>query len=156
MSDLRELYQSTILDHNKKPRNFRTLAPATHHADGFNPLCGDKVSVWIEVKDGVIRDVSFQGSGCAISTASASMMTESVKGKTLAEVETLFRRFHDVVTGEIGAEPSDDELEALGKLAVFAGVREYPARVKCATLVWHALRAALADGAGADRPVSTE
>jgi nitrogen fixation NifU-like protein len=153
MSDLRELYQSTILDHNKKPRNFRVLERATHHADGYNPLCGDKVSVWVDVEDGVIRDVSFQGSGCAISTASASMMTETVKGKALAEADAIFERFHDVVTGEIDAEPSDEDLDALGKLAVFAGVREYPARVKCATLVWHALRAALAGGAAA---VSTE
>lgn len=153
MSDLRELYQSTILDHNKKPRNFRALEHASHRADGYNPLCGDKVSVWLDVSDGVIRDVSFQGSGCAISTASASMMTECVKGKPIAQVEALFERFHDVVTGGIDDEPSDEELDALGKLAVFAGVREYPARVKCATLVWHALRSALANGA---EPVSTE
>jgi len=153
MSDLRELYQSTILDHNKKPRNFRVLEHPTHHADGYNPLCGDKVSVYLEVDGGVIRDVSFQGSGCAISTASASMMTETVKGMAIAEADAIFHRFHDVVTGEIDAEPSDEDLDALGKLAVFAGVREYPARVKCATLVWHALRAALAGGAA---PVSTE
>lgn len=153
MSDLRELYQSTILDHNKKPRNFRALAHPTHHADGYNPLCGDKVSVYLDVDGGVIRDVSFQGSGCAISTASASMMTETVKGKAIAEADAIFHRFHAVVTGEIDAEPSDEDLDALGKLAVFAGVREYPVRVKCATLVWHALRAALAGGAA---PVSTE
>lgn len=153
MSDLRELYQSTILDHNKKPRNFHALARPTHHADGFNPLCGDKISVWLQVEADVIRDVSFQGSGCAISTASASIMTESVKGKPVAEADALFQRFHDVVTGGIGDEPSDETLDALGKLAVFAGVREYPARVKCASLAWHALRAALAGGAA---PVSTE
>lgn len=153
MSDLRELYQSTILDHNKRPRNFRVLEHATHHADGYNPLCGDRVTVWLDVRDGVIRDVAFQGAGCAISTASASMMTESVKGRPVADAEALYRRFHDMATGPIGDEPNDDELDSLGKLAVFAGVREYPARVKCATLVWHALRAALAGGAA---PVSTE
>lgn len=153
MSDLRELYQSTILDHNKRPRNFRVLEHATHHADGYNPLCGDRVTVWLDVRDGVIRDVAFQGAGCAISTASASMMTESVKGRPVADAEALYRRFHDMATGPIGDEPNDDELDSLGKLAVFAGVREYPARVKCATLVWHALRAALA---GRAAPVSTE
>jgi nitrogen fixation NifU-like protein len=117
-----------------------------------NPLCGDKVTVHLELDGDVVRDVGFEGSGCAISTASASMMTESVKGKTLGEAESMFRRFHDVVTGPIGAEPPAEDLDALGKLAVFAGVREFPARVKCATLVWHALRSALAGGV----TVSTE
>jgi nitrogen fixation NifU-like protein len=151
VSDLRELYQSVILDHNKRPRNQRRPEHANRRAEGFNPLCGDKVTVHLELDGDVVRDVGFEGSGCAISTASASMMTETVKGKTLAEAEAIFRRFHDVVTGPM-AEPSPEALDALGKLAVFAGVREYPARVKCATLVWHALRSAIAAGA----TVSTE
>ena len=129
---LRELYQEVILDHTKNPRNFRELENASHDAKGHNPLCGDRLSLYILVEDGVIRDVSFKGAGCAISTASASMMTEALKGKTEAEAEALFGAFHDVVTGKEGA----DE-EALGKLAVFAGVRDYPVRVKCATLAWH-------------------
>ncbi len=153
MSDVRELYQSVILDHNKKPRNFRRPEHSNRRADGYNPLCGDKVTVHLFVEDGVVRDVGFEGSGCAISTASASMMTESIKGKSVAEAERMFERFHHVVTGEIGSEPADDEMAALGKLAVFAGVREYPARVKCATLVWHALHSALA---GRPEAVSTE
>jgi nitrogen fixation NifU-like protein len=147
MSDLRDLYQEVILDHNKRPRNFRALAPATHHADGYNPLCGDKVTVYLDIHDEIIQDIAFQGSGCAISTASASLMTEALKGKPVAEVEHLFEEFHDVVTGV--AEPS----RALGKLAILAGVRDYPARVKCATLAWHTLRAALENQA---QPVSTE
>lgn len=146
MSDIRELYQSVILDHNRRPRNFRPMESCTHHADGVNPLCGDRVSVFVDLDGERIRDVAFQGSGCAISTASASMMTETIKGRTIPEAEALFRRFHDVVTGEIVREPREEDLEALGKLAVFAGVREFPARVKCATLVWHALHNALAGG----------
>ncbi len=145
---LRELYQEVILDHTKNPRNFRELENASHDAKGHNPLCGDRLSLYILVEDGVIRDVSFKGAGCAISTASASMMTEALKGKTEAEAETLFGAFHDVVTGKEGA----DE-EALGKLAVFAGVRDYPVRVKCATLAWHTLKAALVDK---EETVSTE
>ena len=145
---LRELYQEVILDHTKNPRNFRELENASHDAKGHNPLCGDRLSLYILVEDGVIRDVSFKGAGCAISTASASMMTEALKGKTEAEAEALFGAFHDVVTGKEGA----DE-EALGKLAVFAGVRDYPVRVKCATLAWHTLRAALAEK---EQAVSTE
>lgn len=138
MTDLRELYQEVILDHHKRPRNFRKVDGANREANGHNPLCGDKVTVTMVVENGTIRDVGFQGSGCAISTASASMMTESIKGKTQAEAEALFRRFHDLVTGrEKGGESS------LGKLAVFAGVRDYPVRVKCASLAWHTLRAAL-------------
>ncbi len=140
MSDLRELYQEVILDHHKKPRNFRKLEDANNKAEGFNPLCGDKITLFLKVENGVIRDVGFVGSGCAISTASASMMTESLKGKTEAEIESLFERFHDLVTGKT---PPEADLEALGKLAVFAGVRDYPVRVKCATLCWHTLRAAL-------------
>ena len=153
MSDVRELYQSVILDHNKRPRNFRKVEGANRRADGYNPLCGDKVTVQLRVEDGVVRDVGFEGSGCAISTASASMMTESVKGRSLADVEQLFQRFHDLLVGEVRAEPSADLQTALGKLTVFSGVREYPARVKCATLVWHALHSALEGGADS---VSTE
>jgi nitrogen fixation NifU-like protein len=137
MSELRELYQSTILDHNKSPRNFRVPNGANRRADGHNPLCGDKVSVYAAVDGSTLRDVGFQGSGCAISTASASLMTQAVKGKSVAETLKLFDEFHALVTA--GTLPS----HALGKLAVFAGVREYPMRVKCATLAWHTLRSAL-------------
>jgi nitrogen fixation NifU-like protein len=141
MSDLRELYQTTILDHNKKPRNFRKPDGANREAEGWNPLCGDKVTVYLTVDDDdVIQEVGFQGSGCAISTASASMMTQVVKGRTLDEVLETFDRFHDLVTGPPGDET---ELATLGKLAVFGGVREYPMRVKCATLPWHTLRSAV-------------
>jgi nitrogen fixation NifU-like protein len=137
MSDLRNLYQEVILDHNKRPRNYRVLHPYSHKADGFNPLCGDKVTVYLDVEDGILKDLSFQGAGCAISSASASLMTEALKGKPIAEAYELFKDFHDAVTGT--TEPS----AKLGKLAILAGVRDYPSRVKCATLVWHALRAAL-------------
>jgi nitrogen fixation NifU-like protein len=150
MSDLRDLYQQVILDHQKKPRNFRVLQTANRNAEGFNPLCGDKIHLFIKMENGVIKDVGFQGSGCAISTASASMMTESVKGKTPAEAEALFKRFQDLVTSDshqTGQSPD------LGKLEVFAGVREFPVRVKCATLPWHTLRAALK---GDDKTVTTE
>jgi nitrogen fixation NifU-like protein len=138
--DLRDLYQEVILDHYKRPRNFGALATANRKAEGHNPLCGDNVTVYLQVEEGVIRDLRFAGSGCAISTASASLMTESLKGKTLAEAEKVFGRFHRTVTGE--DEPVSTEL---GKLAVLAGVREYPVRVKCATLAWHTLNAALRD-----------
>lgn len=139
MSDLRELYQQTILDHHKKPRNFRRIIGANRTAEGFNPLCGDRVTLELIVDDeGVVRDVGFQGAGCAISTASASMMTEYMKGRKVRELEALFDRFHDLVTGRSGQDGAD-----LGKLAVFAGVRDYPVRVKCATLAWHTLLAAL-------------
>jgi nitrogen fixation NifU-like protein len=137
MSELRELYQTTILDHNKSPRNFRVPDGANAHADGHNPLCGDKISVHVTVDDDTVRDVGFQGSGCAISTASASLMTQAVKGLPVAQALRLFDEFHRLLT--LGGEPS----EALGKLAVFAGVREFPMRVKCATLAWHTLRNAL-------------
>ena len=140
MAELRELYQTTILDHNKKPRNFRVPEAASHDADGYNPLCGDQVTVYALVEGDVVQDVAFEGPGCAISTASASLMTDVVKGKTLAEARALFERFHDLVTSDPMQEPDIDEL---GKLAVFAGVREFPMRVKCATLAWHTLRAAL-------------
>jgi nitrogen fixation NifU-like protein len=146
MSDLRELYQEVILDHHKKPRNFRKLEQG-RHVEGYNPLCGDKVTVYVRLDGDVIRDVSFEGSGCAISTASASMMTESLKGKTLAEAEDLFRSFHSLITGK-----STDE-SRLGKLVVFGGVREFPVRVKCASLPWHTFHAALE---GEAKTVSTE
>ncbi len=147
MSGLRDLYQEVILDHNKRPRNFRVLEPCSHHADGYNPLCGDQVTVYLDVEDEVIRDVSFQGSGCAISTASASLMTDALKGKPITEVEALFEQFHDLVTG--AAQPS----AKVGKLAVLAGVQDYPSRVKCATLAWHTVKAALENRS---EPVKTE
>ena len=146
MADLRELYQEVILEHSKAPRNFRELRGANRKAEGYNPLCGDHFTVYLEMEpnddDGEsrIRDISFQGSGCAISKASASMMTQSVKGKTLAEAEKLFDRFHKLVTGQSSANGNQAEL---GKLTVFSGVSEFPVRVKCATLAWHALKAAL-------------
>jgi nitrogen fixation NifU-like protein len=145
MDDLRELYQSVILDHNKRPRNFREIEDAAHHADGHNPLCGDKLTVYLEVdEDDRVSDIAFQGEGCAISTASASLMTESVKGRSRKEVEETFERFHELVTSSASEEVSKDRL---GKLAVFSGVREYPMRVKCASLAWHTLKAALGDSA---------
>jgi nitrogen fixation NifU-like protein len=147
MSDLRDLYQETILDHNKRPRNFKKLENANRSADGYNPLCGDKVKVYLRVEDGRVKDLSFEGSGCAISKASASVMTESLKGKSVEEVEAIFRRFRDLVMGKAG--DADD----LGKLVVFSGVCEFPTRVKCATLAWHALQAALQDS---EEAVSTE
>ena len=150
MSDLRDLYQEVILDHSKAPRNYRIPPAVTHEADGRNPLCGDVFHVAVAVEDGKIKDIGFQGQGCAISTASASMMTESVKGKTLDEGKNLFEWFHRLLT----APPTLGEPAGpLGKLAVFSGVREFPVRVKCATLAWHTLKAALDREA---RPVSTE
>jgi len=149
MSDLGDLYQQLILDHNRHPRNFQQPAAANRHAEGYNPLCGDRFSVHLQVEDGVIRDVGFQGMGCAISKASASLMTASVKGKTIAEAGRLFASFHHLVTdGAAPAEPVE-----LGKLSVFAGVREFPVRVKCASLAWHTLQAALD---AKDGVVSTE
>jgi len=150
MSDLRELYQDLIIDHSKRPRNFRVLESTNHTSEGYNPLCGDKVTVFLELEHGRVKNVSFQGSGCAISTASASVMTESVKGKTLAEVETLFEVFHNLVTGK---PPDGGTPPELGKLAAFSGISEFPVRVKCATLAWHTLHAALQDKG---EPVSTE
>jgi nitrogen fixation NifU-like protein len=148
MSDLRELYQQLIIDHSKKPRNFVKLEDANRTAEGHNPLCGDVVTVYLQVEDDVIRKIGFQGSGCAISKAAASMMTDSVKGKNKDEAQVLFERFHALVTGDGTSDPND-----LGKLAVFSGVREFPIRVKCATLAWHTMRAAL-EGRG--ETVSTE
>jgi nitrogen fixation NifU-like protein len=144
MSELRELYQSVILDHNKRPRNFHEPDGANHSADGFNPLCGDKITVYLELEDDVVKDVGFSGSGCAISTASASLMTQSIKGKSVDDVQQLFDGFHELVVGDSG-EAAD--LEKLGKLAVFSGVREFPVRVKCATLAWHTMKSAL-EGTG--------
>ena len=147
MSDLRDLYQEVILDHNKRPRNFRIISQPTHKADGVNPLCGDRISVYLDIEDGVIRDIAFQGAGCAISSASASLMTEALKGKPVAEVDHLFDAFHDVVTTDCECP------KGLGKLGVLAGVRDYPSRGKCATLAWHAVRAALEER---EAPVKTE
>lgn len=149
MSDIRDLFQEVILDHYRKPRNFGKLEPCSHRADGVNALCGDQIHVYLDVDGDMIRDARFEGAGCAISTASASMMTQILKGMRIADAEELFRRFHAVATGEAG-EPREDEL---GKLAVFGGVAKYPARVKCATLPWHTLQAALH---GQQTPVSTE
>jgi nitrogen fixation NifU-like protein len=150
MDDLRDLYQEMLLDHHKKPRNFGTLEDANRQANGHNPLCGDRVTVYVLLKDGIIENIAFEGSGCAICTASTSLMTEAVKGKTLDEVEALFGRFHDLVTSD---PESDVDTESLGKLAIFAGVREFPVRIKCAILAWHTLQAAIKE---ADEPVSTE
>ena len=150
MSDMRDLYQEVILDHNKRPRNFHRLEDANHSADGQNPLCGDQVTVYLKTEDGKIADISFEGQGCAISKASASLMTSELKGKTFEEAEEIFQKFHQLVAGE---EANDAMEEDLGKLAVFSGVREYPARVKCASLAWHTMHAALGDER---KPVSTE
>lgn len=139
MSQLRDLYQEVILDHSKKPRNCRRMEEPTCSAEGHNPLCGDQLVLFVKLADGVVSDIAFEGSGCAISRASASMMTASVKGRTTAEVDRLFTVFHDMVTGKDPGDPA-----ALGKLAVFGGVSEFPARVKCASLAWHTLKAALA------------
>lgn len=140
MSDLGDLYQDLIVDHSKHPRNFGKLEPADHQATGYNPLCGDKVTVYLKLANGVVSDVRFEGVGCAISTASASLMTERIKGKTLAEAEALFEKFHELVTA---GKPDPAAKEQLGKLQAFAGVKDYPVRVKCATLAWHTFRAAL-------------
>jgi nitrogen fixation NifU-like protein len=149
MPELRELYQDLILEHSKTPRNYRELVSANRKAEGFNPLCGDRYTIYVELDGDAIRNVTFQGSGCAISKASASLMTQAVKGKTQAEFAQFFEEFHNIVTGQT---PVDDPT-TVGKLAVFAGVSAYPVRVKCASLAWHTLRAALA---GEDQPVSTE
>lgn len=149
MSELNELYQETILEHNKNPRNFRDIADADHMADGKNPLCGDALRVYVKTEGDVVTDVAFKGSGCAISKASASMMTQAVKGMSKDDAEVLFNEFHKMVTGELDIETEDTHL---GKLKIFAGVLEFPARVKCASLSWHTLNAALSG----DVEVSTE
>jgi nitrogen fixation NifU-like protein len=151
-SELRELYQETILDHSRKPRNFGALPEANRTAEGYNPLCGDRAKIALAVDGDVIKDVRFQGAGCSIFTASASMMTESVRGKTRPQAEALFERFHALITGD-PQQARNRAVPELGKLAVFAGVSEFPVRVKCAALAWHTLRAALA---GDPAPVSTE
>jgi len=138
MADLNDLYQEVILDHNKRPRNFRVMEAPSHHAEGFNPLCGDQLSLTLRVDGNTISDVAFQGSGCAISKASASLMTDAIKGKSLDEADALFQRFHSMVTT-----PPAQPVENMGKLSVLAGVREFPVRVKCASLAWHTLKAAL-------------
>jgi nitrogen fixation NifU-like protein len=149
MGSLSALYQDVILDHNRAPRNYRLMENANRRVEGHNPLCGDRLTVWLRVEGDIIQDVAFQGSGCAISRASASLMTTAVKGKTRSEAEALFRRFHGLVTGSL--EPAD--AESLGKLAVFSGVSQFPVRIKCASLSWHALKAALDQPDGV---VSTE
>jgi nitrogen fixation NifU-like protein len=152
-ADLEELYQSIILDHNRRPQNFRAMPDATAHAEGVNPMCGDQLTVWLKMDGDKVADVSFQGSGCAISKASASLMTQAVKGKTRAEATTLFEKFHGLVTGHGGGED-------LGSLKALSGVSRFPLRVKCASLAWHAMKSALAGGpkpaSGGPTPVSTE
>ena len=140
MSELSELYQQVILDHNKKPRNFRKMEDATNSAEGHNPLCGDQLTVYLDLENGSVEDVSFEGSGCAISKASASMMTQAVKGKSKEQAEELFKEFHSMVTGELDEENTENHL---GNLRIFAGVRDFPVRVKCASLPWHTMHAAL-------------
>jgi len=149
LDQIRDLYQEVVFDHNRNPRNFRVMEDATRTIQGFNPLCGDRITLYVKVVDGVIDDVSFQGSGCAISTASASLMTEIVRGQTEDQAHALFDLFHRITTGQ----EEDANLDAIGKLAVLAGVRAYPARVKCATLPWHSLEAALKSEAAS---ISTE
>lgn len=152
MSDLRDLYQEVILDHGKSPRNFRQKEDASNHARGHNPLCGDRLELYLDLdENGVVQDVCFQGSGCAISQASTSMMTQILKGKNVIEARSLFDVFHEMITGtEV---PSKETLDNLGKLAVFSGVREYPNRAKCATLAWHTMNAAIDNQ---QNPISTE
>jgi nitrogen fixation NifU-like protein len=147
MSDLSDLYQEVILDHNRRPRNFHVLADASHSAEGYNPLCGDRLTLYLRVAGDTIEDVSFEGAGCAISKASASLMTDAVKGRTTAEAQALFDRFHRMVTT-----PPDQPIEDMGKLSSLAGVREFPIRVKCASLAWHTLKAAF----NSERRTSTE
>jgi len=150
MDDMRDLYQEVILDHYRHPRNFKKLETANRSIEGYNPLCGDRITVYVLLEDDVIKDIAFEGAGCAICTASASVMTETIKGKTAAEAEEMFGKFHDLVTGD----PSEKaNTEGLGKIAVFFGVREFPVRIKCATLPWHTVRAALK---GKEESVTTE
>jgi len=149
MTDLQDLYQELILDHGRRPRNFGRLEDANKTAEGYNPLCGDKIRVYVKVAGDVVEDIKFEGAGCAISTASASIMTDALKGKSRAESEQLFKAFHDLVTGQ----PPRPDTPDLGKLEVFSGVSEFPTRVKCATLSWHTLRSALS---GEGEAVSTE
>ena len=147
MSDLNDLYQEVILDHNRRPRNFHAIADASHTAEGYNPLCGDRLTLYMTVDGAVIKDIAFEGAGCAISKASASMMTDALKGMTVADAHALFERFHRMVTT-----PPEQTVEDLGKLSSLAGVREFPVRVKCASLAWHTLKAAMAS----QQKISTE
>lgn len=147
MSDLTDLYQEVILDHNRRPRNFHAMADASHHAEGFNPLCGDRLMLYLKLDGDRIADVSFEGAGCAISKASASMMTDALKGQTIADALAMFERFHAMVTS-----PTDQPADEMGKLSALAGVREFPVRVKCASLAWHTFKAALTR----EKKVSTE
>ncbi|HEU4712406.1 MAG TPA: SUF system NifU family Fe-S cluster assembly protein [Pyrinomonadaceae bacterium] len=140
MSELSELYQQVILDHNKKPRNFRKLDHANHTAEGYNPLCGDQLTIYVNLDDNAVKEIAFEGSGCAISKAAASMMTQALKGKSKEQAEELFKEFHSMVTGELDEE---NDANSLGNLKIFAGVRDFPVRVKCATLPWHTMHAAL-------------
>jgi nitrogen fixation NifU-like protein len=149
MSELTDLYQEVILDHNRRPHNFRAIDAASAKQEGYNPLCGDRLTLYLTLDDEVIKDAAFQGSGCAISKASASLMTDAVKGKTVAEARELFEQFHAMITSDPNTPPAD-----LGKLSVFAGVREFPTRIKCASLAWHTMKAAVAHET--DAPVSTE
>jgi len=142
MADLNDLYQELILDHNRRPRNFHAIPDASHRAEGYNPLCGDRLTVYLKLEGDVIRDAAFEGSGCAISKASASLMTDAIRGASVPDARALFERFHRMVTT-----PPDQDVEDLGKLSALAGVREFPVRVKCASLAWHTLRAALESGA---------
>jgi nitrogen fixation protein NifU and related proteins len=149
MSELTDLYQEVILDHNRRPHNFRAIDAASAKQEGYNPLCGDRLTLYLSLDGEVIKDAAFQGSGCAISKASASLMTDAVKGKTVAEARELFEQFHAMITSDPGTPPAD-----LGKLSVFAGVREFPTRIKCASLAWHTMKAAVAHEV--EGPVSTE
>jgi len=150
MSDLRELYQDIIMDHNKNPQNFHKLEDATKVVDGKNPLCGDHYTIYLKIEDGIIKDIGYDGSGCAISKASGSVMTTILKGKPVAEAEELFKKFHEVVTGEIDI---DEAIFDLGKLGAFAGVAEFPSRVKCASLAWHAMHQGISSD---ENKISTE
>lgn len=150
MDDLRELYQQIILDHNKDPKNYGKIVNCSHASEGHNPLCGDHIKIYAQVEDGIIKDIKFEGEGCAIAKASGSIMTALLKGKTIEEAEKLFKTFQELITSEVD---SDVDLENLGKLAVFAGVREFPTRVKCAGLAWHTVKAAIDEE---DKIVSTE
>ncbi len=152
-SALNELYQELILEHNRSPRNFKKIENPTHHADGFNPLCGDHYEISLKIEGDRISDIGFHGSGCAISKSSASMMTAALKGHTLAEAKKLFSKFHDVITTTIEKEISEDEIESLGSLGALAGVREFPARIKCASLAWHTFNSAISNE---QKTVSTE
>lgn len=143
MSEINELYQELILEHNRSPRNYKKIDKPSHFADGYNPLCGDHYTVYLKVSNNVIEDIGFEGSGCAISKSSASMMTTSVKGRSVQEAKELFEKFHSLITTKIGDEIPEDKIEELGSLGALIGVREFPARIKCASLAWHALNAAL-------------